>query len=115
MKIDSLKLETLTGVSKKDISKSVEGFKTSTPDHADYFNQALQQLIDNDVTLDNQTSEAVRSLKLNQLDMAVELEALKGAVLTGVDANVMVQTFEELEGNLEYGIYDNEEKKLVIK
>ncbi|WP_432662450.1 hypothetical protein R9X47_18155 [Wukongibacter baidiensis] len=115
MMIDSLKLQTLIGVSKKEMSKSVEGFKTSTPDHADYFNQALQQLIDNDMTLENQTNEAVRSLKLNQLDIAVELETLKGAVLTGVNANVMVQTFSDLEGTLIQGIYNNMEKKLIVK
>ncbi|WDV47133.1 hypothetical protein PV797_05375 [Clostridiaceae bacterium M8S5] len=114
MIIDSLKLKPLKGLQYKDIKRIVQGFKTTTPDHANYFNQALQLLIDNDVTLDNLTNEAVRELKLNQMDIAIELETLKGALLTGVDSNIMVQTFEELEGDLRFGVYNKPEKTLDI-
>ncbi|OKO91412.1 hypothetical protein BRO54_2689 [Geobacillus proteiniphilus] len=49
------------------------------------------------------------------IDMAVELETLKGATLNGVTANIFIETFQNLNDiNLMNGIYDSTNKRLVL-
>ena len=55
------------------------------------------------------------NINLNIIDMAVELETLKGATLNGVDANIFVETFTNLNDiNLMRGGYDSVNKRLVV-
>lgn len=93
MAVDPNKLTTLTGTRQDAVNKTISGFTTETPGHADYINQVFQQLIDNVATLDGDSADAVRTLRLNQIDLALELETLKGATLTGVTANIFVESF----------------------
>ena len=54
-------------------------------------------------------------VNLNIIDMAVELETLKGATLNGVTANIFIETFQNLNDiNLTHGIYESENKRLVL-
>lgn len=55
------------------------------------------------------------NINLNIIDMAVELETLKGATLNGVTANIFIETFNNLNDiNLMNGIYDSINKRLVL-
>lgn len=52
---------------------------------------------------------------INIIDMAVELETLKGATLNGVTANIFIETFNNLNDiNLMNGFYDSTNKRLVL-
>lgn len=93
MPLDSTKLTPLTGSRKDAIQKTIDGFQTVTPNHADYFNNVLQQLIDNDVTLEGDTLQAIKDLRVNQLNIALELETLKGSNASGVSSNIFVESF----------------------
>lgn len=62
-----------------------------------------------------ETASKFTNINLNIIDMAVELETLKGATLNGVTANIFVETFTNLNDiNLMNGIYDNINKRLVL-
>lgn len=62
-----------------------------------------------------ETATKFTNLNLNIIDMAVELETLKGATLNGVTANIFVETFTNLNDiNLMNGIYDSTNKRLVL-
>ena len=62
-----------------------------------------------------ETASKFTNINLNIIDMAVELETLKGATLNGVTANIFIETFNNLNDiNLMNGIYDNTNKKLVL-
>lgn len=55
------------------------------------------------------------NINLNIIDMAVELETLKGATLNGVTANIFIETFNNLNDiNLMNGVYDSTNKRLVL-
>ena len=55
------------------------------------------------------------NINLNIIDMAVELETLKGATLNGVIANIFIETFTNLNDiNLMNGVYDRVNKRLVL-
>ncbi|MBA2878062.1 hypothetical protein HNR63_001116 [Anoxybacillus kamchatkensis] len=62
-----------------------------------------------------ETASKFTNINLNIIDMAVELETLKGATLNGVTANIFVETFQNLADiNLMNGIYDSTNKRLAI-
>jgi hypothetical protein len=62
-----------------------------------------------------ETASKFTSLNVNMIDMAVELETLKGATLNGVTANIFIETFQNLNDiNLMNGIYDSTNKRLVL-
>lgn len=62
-----------------------------------------------------ETASKFTNINLNIIDMAVELETLKGATLNGVTANIFVETFTNLNDiNLMNGIYDSVNKRLVL-
>ncbi|MGG3987533.1 hypothetical protein [Bacillus smithii] len=66
-------------------------------------------------TSDVATKDELTHLNLNVIDMAVELETLKGATLNGVTANIFIETFQNLNDiNLMNGIYDSTNKRLVL-
>lgn len=61
------------------------------------------------------TTSKFTNINLNIIDMAVELETLKGATLNGVTANIFIETFNNLNDiNLMNGIYDSTNKRLVL-
>lgn len=62
-----------------------------------------------------ETASKFTNINLNIIDIAVELETLKGATLNGVTANIFVETFTNLNDiNLMNGIYDSINKRLVL-
>ncbi|WP_251030092.1 hypothetical protein [Exiguobacterium sp. s181] len=91
--IDVTKLTPLTGSRNDVIRKTIDGYMETTPNHADYFNRTLQQLIDNDVTLEGDTLQAIKDLRINQLNLALELETIKGSNASGVSSNIFVESF----------------------
>ena len=75
----------------------------------------LRQKIDDVATHLAETETKFTNINLNIIDMAVELETLKGATLNGVTANVFIETFTNLNDiNLMNGIYDSTNKRLVL-
>lgn len=93
MPIDETKLIPLTGSRNDVIRKTIDGYMETTPNHADYFNRTLKQLIDNDVTLEGDTLQAIKDLRVNQLNLALELETIKGSNASGVSSNIFVESF----------------------
>lgn len=100
----------------------------SVLDHPD-FSVTTEKLAPESVTFDklgldvigyieSRTTDAeskFTNINLNIIDMAVELETLKGATLNGVDANIFVETFTNLNDiNLMRGGYDSVNKRLVV-
>nr|WP_251127240.1 hypothetical protein [Exiguobacterium sp. s162] len=83
----------MTGSRNDVIRKTIDGFLETTPNHADYFNRTLQQLIDNDVTLEGDTLQAIKDLRINQLNLTLELETIKGSNASGVGSNIFVESF----------------------
>ena len=76
---------------------------------------AVKQVNDAVVAHSVETASKFTSINLNIIDMAVELETLKGATLNGVTANIFVETFQNLADiNLMNGIYDSTNKRLAI-
>lgn len=64
---------------------------------------------------DAATKDELTHLNLNIIDMAVELETLKGATLNGVTANIFIETFQNLDDiNLMNGGYDSVNKRLML-
>lgn len=62
-----------------------------------------------------ETASKFTNINLNIIDMAVELETLKGATLNGVTANIFIETFQNLNDiNLMNGVYDSTNKRLVL-
>ena len=96
MPIDVTKLTPLTGSRNDVIRKTIDGYLETTPSHADYFNRTLQQLIDNDVTLEGDTLQAIKDLRINQLNLALELETIKGSNASGVGSNIFVESFTNI-------------------
>lgn len=100
----------------------------SVLDHPD-FSVTTEKLAPDSVTFDKlgldvigyiesrttDTESKFTNINLNIIDMAVELETLKGATLNGVDANIFVETFTNLNDiNLMNGVYDSVNKRLVL-
>lgn len=66
-------------------------------------------------THSTETASKFTNINLNIIDMAVELETLKGATLNGVTANIFIETFTNLNDiNLMRGSYDSVNKRLVV-
>lgn len=99
-------------------------------DFLDWF-QTIQDILDGDVvanlasritTLEQEfmshsvdAASKFTNINLNIIDMAVELETLKGATLNGVTANIFIETFTNLNDiNLMNGGYDSVNKRLVL-
>lgn len=115
MYIDPSKLQQLTGTRKDLILKTIDGFKIDAPNHADYFNNVLQQLIDNDVTLEGDTLQAIKDLRRNQIDLALETELLKGATLNGMTSNIFIENFTSIvDVQLTAGAYNQQESMIYI-
>jgi hypothetical protein len=54
-------------------------------------------------------------IDLNIIDLAINLETLKGSILTGVAANIFVETFQALTDiTLSHGTYDAVNKKVYL-
>lgn len=76
---------------------------------------AVRRVNDAIVAHSAETASKFTNIDLNIIDMAVELETLKGATLNGVTANIFVETFTNLNDiNLMNGIYDSVNKRLVL-
>lgn len=76
---------------------------------------AVKQVNDAVVAHSVETASKFTNINLNIIDMAVELETLKGATLNGVTANIFVGTFQNLDDiNLMNGVYDSISKRLVL-
>ncbi|GGJ68303.1 phage-related tail fiber protein [Anoxybacillus voinovskiensis] len=76
---------------------------------------AVKQVNDAVVAHSAETATKFTNINLNIIDMAVELETLKGATLNGVTANIFIETFTNLNDiNLMNGIYDSANKRLVL-
>ena len=87
--------------------KELEDNKASSTD--------LMQLQQEFMSHSAETTSKFTSLNVNMIDMAVELETLKGATLNGVTANIFIETFQNLDDiNLMNGVYDNINKRLVL-
>ncbi|MEK4030684.1 hypothetical protein MKZ02_19400 [Pseudobacillus sp. FSL P4-0506] len=116
MPIDETKLQPLTGSRQNAVRTTIDGFTTSTDAHADYFNHVFQQLVDNDATLEGDTLQAIKDLRRNMVDLALETELLKGATLNGMTSNMFIENFTSvLDINLTAGIHDPGNTMLVIK
>lgn len=97
MAIDQTVLTTLTGVLQVAVSKQINGFTTQTPGHADYWNAVLQQLIDNDVTLAEDTAKVVKDIRMNLMELKIQYETDKAAEATGVNSSMFTETFLNLD------------------
>lgn len=76
---------------------------------------AVKQVNDAVVAHSTETASKFTNINLNIIDMAVELETLKGATLNGVTANIFIETFNNLDDiNLMNGVYDSTNKRLVL-
>lgn len=61
------------------------------------------------------TTGDVTTQNLNIIDLAINLETLKASVLTGVNANIFVETFQSLNDiSMTHGIYDSVNKKIYL-
>jgi hypothetical protein len=117
----------VTGSTEQELANWEQQMKQ---DFLDWFN-SLQDILDDDAAanlanritdLDQrftahlaETASKFTNINLNIIDMAVELETLKGALLNGVDANIFIETFQSLDDiNLERGGYDSVNKRLVV-
>ena len=82
------------------------------------FSVTTEKLAPESVTFDKLGLDVIsyiESHNVNIIDIAVELETLKGATLNGVTANIFVETFTNLNDiNLMNGIYDSVNKRLVL-
>lgn len=59
--------------------------------------------------------EEIIDTNSNLIDVAIELEMLKASSLTGVNANIMIETFQNLNDvELVNGIYDSTNKRIYI-
>lgn len=92
MAVDPNLLQPIVGDTSAEFKTTIDGFTISTPGHADYFNHVFKQLVDND-TVNGELAKPVTNLRLNVIDMAIELETVKNATLTGVTANMAIETF----------------------
>lgn len=76
---------------------------------------AINEIKQDQVSHSTDTESKITNINLNIIDMAVELETLKGATLNGVDANIFIETFTNLNDiNLMNGVYDSVNKRLVV-
>lgn len=116
MIIEPSKLQPLTGSRKDVMRKTIDGFREDTPNHADYFNRVLQQLIDNDVTLEGDTQQPILDLRRNLIDLSLETELLKGAALNGMNSNMFIENFTSTKDlTLTAGVHDQAGTMLVIR
>lgn len=54
-------------------------------------------------------------LQSNLIDTEINLEVLKGSVLTGVNSNICVETFQNINDiNITHGIYDSTNKNIYL-
>lgn len=116
MAIEENKTQPLTGSRLDQIKRTITGYTMETPNHADYFNQTLQELIDNDVTLEGDTLLAIKDLRRNLIDLALETELLKGSNLNGMTSNLFIENFTSISDiTLTAGVHDPGNTMLVIR
>lgn len=116
MYIEPDKLQPLTGSRQDKIKRTIDGYTTDTPNHEDYFNHTLQQLVDNDVTLEADTLQPILDLRRNLIDLSLETELLKGAALNGMNSNLFIENFTSINDlTLTSGVHDQTGTMLVIR
>lgn len=60
-------------------------------------------------------SEDYAKLRIDFIDLAIETETIKAGTLTGVNANIFIETFQNLDDViLEHGGYDSVNKRLEV-
>lgn len=65
------------------------------------------------IKLEERVHTSIDSIKFNQSAMIIELQTLKGSVLNGITANVLVENFDNLNDILlSNGSYDPSEKRI---
>jgi hypothetical protein len=65
--------------------------------------------------VDEATAQSVRDIRLNMIDLSIELETLKGATLNGVTANIFVESFQTLDDiTLLHGAFDAVNEKIYL-
>lgn len=88
--------------------EEVQQIKSSVDD-------TVKQLEETNDELKQNTSENMKNMQLNQIGMAIELETLKGATLTGVDANIVTENLVNIDDlTLVNGVYDSSNRKIYI-
>lgn len=59
--------------------------------------------------------DTTTALRINFINLAIETEMLKQAELTGVNANIIIETFQTIDDiDLSRGGYDSENKRLEV-
>ncbi|QIC05960.1 hypothetical protein GOP56_10275 [Brevibacillus sp. 7WMA2] len=59
--------------------------------------------------------DALRTIRINMVDIALELEMWTQATLNGVTANLFIETFETIDDvTLQKGKYDKDNRKLYL-
>ncbi|AUM66199.1 hypothetical protein C0R09_17605 [Brevibacillus laterosporus] len=59
--------------------------------------------------------DALRTIRINMVDIAMELEMWTQATLNGVTANLFIETFETIDDiTLQKGKYDKDNRKLYL-
>lgn len=65
------------------------------------------------IKLEGRVHTSIDSIKFNQSSMLIELQTLKGSILNGITANVLVENFDNLNDILlSSGSYDPSEKRI---
>ncbi|GIO03214.1 hypothetical protein J5TS2_38820 [Brevibacillus halotolerans] len=73
--------------------------------------QALETIQDNGQL----NKDALRTIRINMVDIALELEMWTQATLNGVTSNLFIETFETIEDiTLQKGKYDKDNRKLYL-
>ncbi|MCR8985716.1 hypothetical protein NW801_11775 [Brevibacillus laterosporus] len=73
--------------------------------------QALETIQDNGQL----NKDALRTIRINMVDIALELEMWTQATLNGVTANLFIETFETIDDvTLQKGKYDKDNRKLYL-
>jgi hypothetical protein len=92
---------------------SVIETETGAQDKANVAEQNAKNYADLRVAEDK---DIVRALQINLIDVTLELETLKGATLTGVTANMFVETFINLNDiTLSRGTFDSTNQKVILR
>jgi hypothetical protein len=96
MAIDLNLLTKITGEVREKVYAEIDGFTTETPGHADYLNRVFKQLIDNDVTMQEDVGKVIKDIRMNLMELKIQYETDKKAESTGVNAGMFTETFLNL-------------------
>lgn len=76
----------------------------------DAFQKVEEKLAEVDTSA-NSLDNRVMNSEHNMIDLAIEVEILKNSALHGVDSNIIIETFQNLDDvNLVSGVYDSTRK-----